>query len=64
MTNIMSLLQSFKQNPIPMLMSRRFNVPVSMASDPNAILQHLLSTGQVSQADINRTYQMAKNMKR
>ena len=64
MTNILTLLQSFKQNPIPMLMSRRFNVPVSMAGDPNAILQHLLSTGQVSQADINRTYQMAKNIKR
>lgn len=64
MTNILNLLQSFKQNPLPMLMSRRFNVPQSMAGDPNAILQHLLSTGQVSQEQINRAYQQMGQFKR
>lgn len=58
--NIMSMLQQFKSNPMQMLMQRRLNVPQGMMNDPNAILQHLVQTGQVSQQQINSAYQMAQ----
>lgn len=58
--NMMQIFQSFKANPMPFFMSRKFNVPQSMANDPNAILNHLLQTGQVNQEAVNRAYQMAQ----
>lgn len=56
--NMMQIFQSFKANPMPFFMSRKFNIPQSMANDPNAILNHLLQTGQVSQQQVNTAYQM------
>lgn len=60
--NMMQMLQQFKANPMQMLMQRRFNVPQSMAGDPNAIINHLLQTGQVNQSQINQAFQMMQNM--
>lgn len=54
---MMQMLQSLKANPVQFLMQRRFNVPANMANDPNAIVNHLLKTGQISQEQINRAYQ-------
>lgn len=51
---IMSAVQSLKQNPIQFLMQRKFNVPANIANDPNAIIQHLMNTGQVSQQQYNK----------
>lgn len=62
--NVMQMLQQFRANPMQMLMQRRMNVPQNMMNDPNAILNHLLQTGQVSQDAVNRAYQMAQGMKR
>ena len=60
--NIVQILQQFKANPMQYLMRSRLNVPQDMASDPQAILNHLLATGQVSQQQINRAYQMAQKI--
>lgn len=60
MINPMQLLQNlqqFKANPMQMLMQRKLNVPANIAGDPNAILNHLMQTGQVSQDAVNRAYQ-------
>ena len=54
--NMFSMLQQLKQNPVAML-SAKYNVPQGM-TDPNEILQHLLTTGQVSQDQVNRIMQM------
>lgn len=54
--NFISMLNQFKQNPVAML-SRRYNLPQN-TNDPNAILQHLLDTHQVSQEQVNRVMQM------
>lgn len=62
MNNPMALLGQLKQNPMQFLMQRKMNIPQGMANDPNAILNHLLSSGQVSQEQINRAYQMAQQM--
>lgn len=55
--NIMQMLQSFKANHMQFIMQRRFNVPQSMANDPNAIINHLLQTRQITQDQLNAAYQ-------
>ena len=54
--NLLNMLNQFKQNPMAML-SRKYNIPQNM-NDPNQILQHLLNTNQVSQAQVDRIMQM------
>lgn len=61
---LMGALQQFKANPMQMLMQRRFNVPQSMMQDPQAMVQHLVSSGQISQEQVNRAFQMAQGMRR
>ena len=61
---MMQMLQQFKANPMQMLMQRRFNVPPSLSNDPNAIVNHLLQTGQISQQQINSAYQRMGMFKR
>ena len=56
--NFMTILNQFKQNPMAML-SQKFNIPQGM-NDPNQIIQHLLNTNQVSQADVNRVMQITR----
>ena len=57
--DFMNLYQQFQQNPMQML-SKRFNIPQNM-NDPNAIVQHLLNTGQVTQNQVNNVMQMRNN---
>ena len=61
---ILGMLQQFKSNPMQMLMQKRMNLPQNVPmNDPNAILNHLLQTGQISQQQINNAYQMAQRFK-
>lgn len=53
-------LQNLKQNPMQFLMQKKFNIPQNISNDPNAIIQHLMNTGQVSQSQYNRASSMAK----
>lgn len=64
MNNPMAMLQQLKSNPLQFLMQRKFNIPQSIANDPNAIVNHLLQTGQVSQEAVNRAYQQMGQFKR
>jgi hypothetical protein len=57
MNNPYQMLQMLKANPIQFLMQRRFNIPQNLANDPNAILNYLLSSGQVTQQQVNTAYQ-------
>lgn len=59
---ILQMAQQLKSNPMQML-SRRFNVPQNL-QDPQAIIQHLVSSGQVSQQQINNAYQAAQQFRR
>ena len=62
---IMGMLGQLKANPLQFLMQRRMNVPQSVdMSDPQAILNHLVQTGQVSQQQINNAYQMMGQFRR
>jgi hypothetical protein len=62
--NMLSMLQQLQSNPMAVL-SKRFNVPQGVdISDPNAIIQHLMNTGQVSQQAYNNARNMAMNFKK
>ncbi len=64
MNNFMQMLQQFKQNPMQMIMQRRLNLPQNVSmNDPNAILQSLLQSGQISQQQVNQAYQMAQRFR-
>ena len=58
--NMMHVLQQLKANPAQFLMQTKFNIPQNMMNDPNAIINHLVSSGQVSQEAYNRAYNMAR----
>ena len=60
---MLSMLQQLKANPVQFLMQRRFNLPQGIPADPQAILNHLVQTGQVSQQQINAAYQAAQRFR-
>ena len=63
--NIMTMLQQLKANPVQFLLQRKFNIPQNISlNDPNAILNYLVTSGQISQNQINNAYQMAQQMGR
>ena len=61
--NIMQMFQSFMQNPAQMLAQRGINIPQQIMNDPNAIMRHLMSTGQMNQAQYNQAQQMAQQFR-
>jgi len=61
--NILGMLQQLQNNPMAML-SQKFNIPQDIdVKDPNAIIQHLMNTGQVSQQAYNNARNMAMRFK-
>lgn len=56
MNQVFNLIQQFRQNPMQLLQSR-YNIPANL-QNPNDIIQHLLNTGQVTQAQVNQAMQM------
>lgn len=56
---LMQMLQQLKSNPLQFLMRSRLNIPQDIMNNPQAIMQHLLSTGQITQDQVNAAYQNA-----
>ena len=54
-----NILSQFMENPMQMLL-KRYNIPQGM-TNPQDIIQHLLNTNQVSQAQVNQAMQMRNN---
>lgn len=61
---MMQMLSQLKANPAQFLLQRKLNVPANIVNDPSAIVNHLLQTGQVTQAQINNAYQMMGQFKK
>ena len=55
----MSQFKGFMGNPMQMLLQNKLNVPQNMANDPNAIIQHLMNSGVMSQEQYNQLKQTA-----
>lgn len=60
MNNLFQMYQQMMRNPVAFL-SQKFNIPQNI-TDPNAILQHLLDSGQVSQEQVNQVMNMRKKI--
>lgn len=58
-TDIFTLYSQLKSNPVQVL-SQRFNLPANL-NDPQAIIQHLLNSGQITQQQVNQAMQMRNN---
>ena len=57
---VFQMLNQIKTNPMGIL-SQRFNIPnEGNVNDPNEILNHLLSSGQVQQSQIDSIKNMLK----
>lgn len=59
--NILNIFQNFMRNPIQTLLSANLNIPQNISNNPQAIVQHLLSSGQVSQSQVNQAMQAKNN---
>lgn len=57
--NPMQMLAQLKSNPLGVLKQYGFNVPDNL-TDPNAIIQHLMNSGQINQAQYNQARSMAQ----
>lgn len=47
--DMQAMYQDFCKNPVSFLTRARFNIPQNVGSNPEAIVKHLASTGQVPQ---------------
>lgn len=59
MANIMQMYQTLTQNPMQIL--GNMGVPQNIANNPQAIIQHLMNTGKISQDQLNQAMQMKDN---
>lgn len=61
--NPFQMIQQLKSNPMQFLQRAGFNVPDNL-SDPNAIIQHLMNSKQITQQQYEQARQMAAQFKR
>lgn len=64
MMNVMNMVQKFQQfrtNPVQALLSMnpKLHIPQNIANDYQAVVQHLIDTGQMTQDEFNQFSQMA-----
>lgn len=57
--NVMALFTQFMRNPAAAMANSKLNIPKEIHNDPNAIIKHLMSSGQMSQDNYNKARQMA-----
>ena len=55
----MNQFKGFMGNPMQMLMQNKLNIPQNLANNPNAIIQHLMNSGVMSQEQYNQLKQTA-----
>lgn len=58
--NPMQMLARLKSNPLALLQQAGFSVPANINS-PQAIIQHLMNSGQINQQQLTQAQQMAQN---
>lgn len=61
--NMLGILSQLKQNPMTVLQKAGLNIPTNL-SNPTEILNHLVRSGQINQAQLNQAQQMAQMFKK
>lgn len=62
--NPMQMISQLMSNPVQFLASRKLNIPQDISNNPQAIVQHLLNTGQMSQDAYNKLQSQINQMVR
>lgn len=61
-----AMLQSMRgqiaSNPFSFIAKSKFNVPSNVGNDANSIVQYLLTTGQITQEQVNWAMQKAREI--
>ncbi len=57
--NPIQMLSQLQSNPLGMLRKAGFNVPDNI-NNPQAIIQHLMNSGQINQNQLTQAQQMAQ----
>lgn len=61
MNNIFQMYQQMMQNPMALL-TKKYNIAQGVDTrNPNAIIQHLLDTNQITQEQVNNAMNMRNN---
>ena len=60
--SLMGQFQTFMQNPIGFLLSKRINIPQEYQNNPQAAVSYLISSGQMDQNTLNNLRQKANQM--
>ena len=56
--NMAGALKALQSNPVQFLLQQNLNVPNNIGNNPQAIVQYLVNSGQVSQQQVNQAKQM------
>ena len=62
LTGQQNQLQQVQQNPIQMARQAGYQIPENLAGNPQAMVQHLIQTGQVSNPMLQRIMPMMQRM--
>ena len=62
MGGFLSQFRGFMANPMQFFLQRRMNVPQTAMQNPQATVQQLLNSGQMSQEQFNKLRQMAQQI--
>lgn len=64
MQGFMGQFQGFMKNPMQFLMQKKLNIPqnINPMQNPQAAIQHLMNSGQLSQEQYNQLQQTAKQI--
>lgn len=56
--NISDMARKIKENPMQFMIEQKFQIPNGINNNPQAIIQHLLNSGQINQQQVNQAAQM------
>lgn len=63
LTQLMQMLPQLQQNPMQFLAQRGFQIPNGM-NNPQQIVQQMLNSGKITQAQVDQARQMAAQIRR
>ena len=60
--NPMQVLSQLRSNPLQMLSKAGYSIPENIGNNPQAIVQHLLNTNQITQQRLSQSQAMANRI--
>jgi hypothetical protein len=62
--NMMDVMNQLRENPMQMIKNAGYNVPDEIAGNPQAMVMHLINTGQIGGPIMQRIQPMLKGLMR